>query len=36
MLKKILLQQCRPEQNSQAPSRHSPSPTNTAANSKPH
>jgi PAS domain S-box-containing protein len=35
MLKKIILQQCRPEQNSQAPSRQSPSATNTAANSKP-
>jgi PAS domain S-box-containing protein len=35
MLKRILLQQCRPEQNSQAPSRHAPSPTNTAGNSKP-
>jgi PAS domain S-box-containing protein len=35
MLKKILLQQCRPEQNSQFPTRHAPSATNTAANSKP-
>jgi PAS domain S-box-containing protein len=35
MLKKILLQQCRPEQTSQVPSRHAPSGTNTAANSKP-
>jgi DNA-binding NtrC family response regulator len=35
MLKKILLQQCRPEQNSQAPSRRSSSATDTAANSKP-
>jgi PAS domain S-box-containing protein len=34
MLKKTLLQQCCPEQNSQAPSRHSPSLTNLAANSK--
>jgi PAS domain S-box-containing protein len=35
MLKKILLQQCRPAQSNQAPSRRSSSATNTAANSKP-
>jgi PAS domain S-box-containing protein len=32
MLKKILLHQCRPEQNSQAPSRHSSSPANSKTN----
>ena len=34
MLKKILLQQCRPEQSSKAPSRHS-RPTDTGVTSKP-